>query len=49
VREKLAGKGFLVMPEFFVVGRLESGTEGFMEVLYSYPGMFCGGEGKARP
>jgi hypothetical protein len=49
VREKLAGRGSLVMPEFFVVGQLESGTEGFMEVLYSYLGMFCGGESKARP
>jgi hypothetical protein len=48
-QEKLAGRGFLVMPEFFVVGQLESGTEGFMEVLDSYPGMFCGGESKARP
>jgi hypothetical protein len=48
VREKLAGRGSLVMPEFFVVGQLESGTEGYMEVLHSYPGMFCGGESKAR-
>ena len=24
------------------------GTEGYMEVLYSYLGMFCGGESKAR-
>ena len=49
VREKLAGRGSLVMPELFVVGQLESDTEGFMEVLHSYPGMFCGGESKARP
>jgi hypothetical protein len=48
VREKLAARGSLVMPEFFAVGQLESGTEWFMEVLYSYPGMFCGGESKAR-
>jgi hypothetical protein len=48
VREKLAERVSLVMPEFFVVGQLESGTEGFMEVLHSYPGMFCGGESKAR-
>jgi hypothetical protein len=48
VREKLAGRGSLVMPQFIVVGQLESGTEGFMEVLHSYPWMFCGGESKAR-
>jgi len=48
VREKLVATGSLMMPEFFVVGQLESGTEGFMEVLYSYLGMFCGGESKAR-
>jgi hypothetical protein len=48
VREKLAGRGSLVMPELFVVRQLESDTEGFMEVLHSYPGMFCGGESKAR-
>jgi len=48
VREKLVATGSLMMPEFFVVGQLESGTEGFMEVLHSYPGIFCGGESKAR-
>lgn len=48
VRKKLAATGSLMMPEFFVVGQLESDTEGFMEVLYSYLGMFCGGESKAR-
>jgi hypothetical protein len=48
VREKLAERVSLVMPKFFVVGQLESGTKGFMEVLHSYPGMFCGGESKAR-
>jgi hypothetical protein len=48
VREKLAATGSLMMPEFFVVGQLESGTEGFMEVLHSYPGILYGGESKAR-
>ena len=48
MREKLVATGSLMMPEFFVVGQLESGTEGFIEVLYSYLGVFCGGESMAR-
>ena len=46
VRDKLAARGSLVMPVFFVVGQLESGTRVRDEPIPR--GVFCGGESKAR-